>query len=88
MGIGLGDLDGDLDLDFALANFGGDDVSVLLYGCDACTADLDGSDVVDFFDVLLVLDAWGPCNGACPRDLDGSRTVDFGDLLIVLDNWS
>jgi hypothetical protein len=41
--------------------------------------------VIDFGDVLLVLDAWGDQGG--PRDLDGSGEVDFGDILVLLDAW-
>ncbi len=29
--------------------------------CVDCPADLDGSGTVDFEDLLIVLDAWGPC---------------------------
>ena len=40
--VALGDLDGDLDLDIATANFGSEDVSILLNAGDA-TFDLDTS---------------------------------------------
>ncbi len=83
--VAIGDLDGDLDLDLAVANQLSDDVSVLLNQCDFCPADLDGSGAVDISDLIAVLTAWGNKGG--PEDLDGSGTVDFGDLLIVLDSW-
>ena len=50
-----------------------------------CPADIDNSGVVDFEDLLLVLDAWGNKGG--PEDLDGSGFVDIGDLLVVLAAW-
>ncbi len=49
--------------------------------------DVDGNGLVDLQDLLLVLAAWGPCDG-CPADLDGSGAVDFDDLLPVLANFS
>ena len=51
-----------------------------------CRGDLDGSGVVDFGDVLLVLARWGPCED-CPEDLDDSGEIDFIDVLIVLGEW-
>jgi hypothetical protein len=50
-----------------------------------CPADLDGNDVVDVSDLLLLLAAWG--QSGHPADLDGSGTVDVGDLLILLAEW-
>ena len=55
-------------------------------GC-ACPADLDGSGVVDFADLLTVLAAWGQCDGACPEDLDDSGDVGVKDLLFLLGAW-
>ena len=52
-----------------------------------CPADLDGSTVVDFGDLLALLAAWGPCDGLCPADLDNTGVVDFGDLLDLLSAW-
>ncbi|MCP3906107.1 MAG: hypothetical protein GY715_20990 [Planctomycetes bacterium] len=52
----------------------------------SCTADLNGNNVVDFADVLLIIAAWGPCPG-CPEDLDGSGDVGFGDILVVIGSW-
>jgi len=52
--------------------------------------DLDGNGVVDVFDLLELLSAWGPCAGAplpCPADLDASRAVDVFDLLELLSAW-
>ncbi len=50
-----------------------------------CPNDLDGSGVVDFGDILVVLAAWGQAGG--DADLDGSGFVDFGDILIILEDW-
>lgn len=51
--------------------------------------DLDGNGVVDVFDLLILLDAWGACGDPadCPADLTGDGTVDVFDLLVLLDNW-
>ncbi|MBT8485073.1 MAG: hypothetical protein HKO59_09670 [Phycisphaerales bacterium] len=51
-----------------------------------CDADIDGSGVVDFPDLLTLLASWGPCPG-CPADLDGNGDVDFVDLLSLLAAW-
>ena len=48
--------------------------------------DLDGDGTVGVADLLLLLGAWGPCDG-CPEDLDGDGQVGVGDLLILLANW-
>lgn len=51
-----------------------------------CPADVDGSGVIDFADLLSVLAAWGPCDG-CPQDVDTSGVVGFDDVLAVLATW-
>ena len=51
-----------------------------------CPEDIDGSNVVDFGDLLRILDKWGDCAG-CPEDLNGDNVVDFNDLLIILGAW-
>ncbi len=40
-------------------------------------------------DLLLLLDAWGPCDDPdhCPADQNDDGTVDVFDLLILLNNW-
>ena len=53
----------------------------------SCPEDLDHSGAVDFGDILVILAAWGSCEGECPEDLDGSGAVDFGDVLVVLAAW-
>ena len=51
--------------------------------------DLDADSVIDMFDLMMLLDAWGPCADCkdCPTDLDGDCTVGAGDLLTLLVNW-
>ena len=43
--------------------------------------------MVDFADIVLLLAAWGPCQG-CPADVNGDGVVDFADVLLILGNWS
>ncbi|MHC5024512.1 MAG: DUF7453 family protein [Planctomycetota bacterium] len=54
--------------------------------------DANGDTVVDVTDLLIVLDAWGPCLPPCPPfctgDVNEDCTVDVTDLLLVLANWS
>jgi hypothetical protein len=53
--------------------------------------DVDGDGVTGFQDLLLVLQAWGPCPAppaTCPADLDGNGDVSFEDLLLVLAGWT
>ena len=49
--------------------------------------DTDGNGVVDFTDLVNMLNSWGPCPG-CPEDIDGDGFVGFTDLVIVLTGWS
>ena len=50
-----------------------------------CAEDIDESGVVNVFDLLAVLDAWGASGG--PEDVNGDGTVNVFDLLAVLDAW-
>jgi hypothetical protein len=52
-----------------------------------CPADIDGSGVIGFGDLLAILSAWGACDPDCPEDVDASGAVGFGDLLVVLSAW-
>ncbi len=52
--------------------------------------DLNGDGVVNVFDLLLLLEDWGPClprKGSCAADLTGDNQVNVFDLLILLENW-
>lgn len=51
-----------------------------------CPGDLNGDNVVDVSDLLILLGAWGPCPG-CAADLNGDNVVDVSDLLILLGAW-
>ncbi|TVQ56910.1 MAG: hypothetical protein EA377_01615 [Phycisphaerales bacterium] len=55
----------------------------------ACVGDLTGDGVVNVFDLLELLAAWGPCDDPqnCPADLDGDGVVNVFDLLELLANW-
>lgn len=60
--------------------------------CDPCATDITGAvgspdGLIDFFDLLAVLSAWGPCPAGCPEDVDGNLSVGFTDLLAVLAAW-
>jgi hypothetical protein len=52
----------------------------------SCATDLDATGAVDFQDLLLLLLAWGTCDG-CAEDVNGDGAVDFQDLLLVLLEW-
>lgn len=51
------------------------------------SGDLNGDGVVAVDDLLVLLAAWGQCDG-CAEDLNEDGTVDVDDLLILLANWS
>jgi hypothetical protein len=52
--------------------------------CGGIVYDLDGSGVIDFGDVsLLLLDA-GPCPAPCPGDLSGDGVIDSADIALLL----
>ena len=53
----------------------------------ACWADLNGNEIVEFGDLLILLGFWGPCNEDCPPDLDLDAEVGFNDLLLLLTVW-
>jgi len=57
----------------------------------ACPEDLDRDGDVDTADLLILLEAWGPCDAPCPPactgDLDGSCDVATPDLLGLLETW-
>jgi hypothetical protein len=56
-------------------------------GDEHLVGDLNQDGVVDVQDLLLLFQAWGPCED-CPADLNGDGWVDATDLLILLSNWS
>ena len=52
----------------------------------ACPADLDRDCAVGVKDLLILLGAWGPCEG-CPADIDCDTDVGLVDLLALLGWW-
>lgn len=42
--------------------------------------------IVNVFDLVALLKAWGPCIG-CPEDVDGNDVVDVFDLVALLTAW-
>ena len=48
--------------------------------------DFNEDDVVDFADVLSVLQAWGPCQ-YCSQDVDRDGEVGYPELIGTLTNW-
>ncbi|TVQ53062.1 MAG: hypothetical protein EA377_08935 [Phycisphaerales bacterium] len=65
------------------------DVTVEVPDITPCPEDLTDSGVVNVFDLLALLDAWGPCTDPddCPADLTGEGVVNVFDLLALLDAW-
>ncbi|HIB51477.1 MAG TPA: hypothetical protein EYO40_09480 [Phycisphaerales bacterium] len=51
-----------------------------------CPADINGDGSVNVSDILLMISAWGPCDG-CAEDIDGSGEVNVTDLLTVIGAW-
>jgi glucose/arabinose dehydrogenase len=57
-------------------------------------ADISGNGIVDVDDLLMVINAWGPCDAPptpCNEDCapaGGNGAVDVDDLLMVINNWS
>ncbi len=51
--------------------------------------DVTGDGLVNVFDLLAVISAWGPCPQPqnCPADLTGDGTVNVADLLFVIGHW-
>lgn len=55
----------------------------------SCPGDINCDGVVNVFDIVKVIHAFGPCESPshCPEDLDGSGVVDVQDLLVVIHNF-
>jgi len=49
--------------------------------------DINNDGVVNTTDLLLLLAAWGECDG-CPEDINGDGLVNTADLLMLLANWT
>lgn len=58
--------------------------------CSGYVGDLDCNGIVNIFDLLALIAAWGPCPpppAGCPADLDADGSVGILDLLTLLANW-
>ncbi len=51
-----------------------------------CPWDIDGCGVVDIFDLVAVIEAWGDCPG-CPQDVNGDDVVNVLDFVEIISNW-
>ncbi|MHC4416318.1 MAG: C25 family cysteine peptidase [Planctomycetota bacterium] len=65
------------------ALWGNPDLGMGTAAQDPCPADLNGDEVVNVNDLLLLLAAWGTPNG----DIDGDGDTGIGDLLLLLAAW-
>lgn len=52
----------------------------------ACAGDIDGDGVINVNDLLMLIGAWGTCDG-CPEDIDENGVVNVNDLLIAIAAW-
>lgn len=51
-----------------------------------CAGDVSNDGAVNVDDLLMVLNAWGPCDG-CPADVTSDDVVNVDDLLSILNAW-
>jgi len=51
-----------------------------------CIGDFNGDGIVEIHDILILLAAWGSCNG-CDADLNGDALVNVDDLYILIAAW-
>lgn len=54
---------------------------------DSCIGDVNGDLLVDVFDLIELLSAWGPCPDGHPGDFDENDAIDVFDLIALLDAW-
>ncbi|HUU82463.1 MAG TPA: hypothetical protein VM243_03060 [Phycisphaerae bacterium] len=52
-----------------------------------CPGDLNKDWIVDYRDVLVLLEDWGCSDGDCPGDADLDGDTDQADLGLLLANW-
>jgi hypothetical protein len=58
----------------------------ILDDCQGCLGDLDGDYSIGIFEILAIIEAWGPCID-CPADIDQNGVVNVSDLLYIVANW-
>jgi uncharacterized membrane protein len=63
------------------------DGAMLLKATHGISGDCTCDGHVNVDDLLLVINAWGPCSD-CSTDFDGNDLVDIDDLLTVVTSWS
>jgi hypothetical protein len=75
--------------DFLFSTYGGGNRVIALSGFDslACSADLDGSGVIDAADLAVLLGDWGDSGGGLSSDFNSDCTVNAADLAILLGTW-
>jgi hypothetical protein len=75
-------------LGFDFSGFYNSNFLIRAEGVPGKPGDLNGDNVVDVLDLLLLLDAWGSCSTyTCAADFNRDGLVDVLDLIILLDNW-
>lgn len=64
-------------------------LSVAIGDTQACVADVTGNGLVDVDDLLIIINAWGPCANPkrCPADVAVNGAVDVDDLLTIINAW-
>ena len=77
----------------SIVEAGVDNLRISQLDCQAdVIGDLNDDQRVDIFDLLIMVDAWGPCLFSCPpsclADIEPNCAVDVFDLLLLLDQWS
>jgi hypothetical protein len=64
-----------------------DGVKLTSLNCaEVCPADINGDDIVNVADLLVLINAWGPC-ALCPADITGDGNVNVADLLALINGW-
>jgi len=53
---------------------------------DTCSGDFNADGNINVNDLLILIAAWGPCEG-CAQDLNGDGAVNVNDLLVLIAAW-
>ncbi len=90
-----------LPLDLAIYGESGDNIRVVGSAVDLgafelqtvpdegpqCESDTNNDTFVNVFDLIELLEAWGPCTASCAGDTDANNAIDVFDLIALLDAW-